>query len=291
MSSPEFDFAVLIPARNEEATIGRIVDECNRYCRKILVIDDGSSDKTGIEASHAGASVVKNLKPAGLGAALELGIEHLKKDGVAVIVTLDGDGAHDPAFIPSLLHHHASNEADLTLGSRFLNEPLAIDVPSPKRAANFFATSLVAAITGTDLTDVISGMRVLGPKVLNLKPKRTDYGFSQALVVQAIQNGLSISESPIAVRYDADNLFCTGKQELFENISFSIQISDNVDIRRQLFMLRTHVERLSRVSISIAGRLVVLHPIPEHNGFIFQFQSPWYAQLQEEADISPLIRF
>ena len=109
----------LLPAYNEEVSIGSVVLRTRKYADRVVVIDDGSSDRTSEVAALAGAVVLRHAKNQGKGAALKTGFESLNGD--AVIVTIDTDGQHDPADIPRLVDPILRGEADMVNGSRYLN--------------------------------------------------------------------------------------------------------------------------------------------------------------------------
>ena len=101
----------LLPAYNEEVSIGSVVLRTRAYADRVVVIDDGSSDHTAEVAALAGAEVLRHLKNQGKGAALKTGFSSLNGD--AVIVTIDTDGQHDPADIPRLVEPILRGEADM----------------------------------------------------------------------------------------------------------------------------------------------------------------------------------
>jgi len=106
---------VVIPAFNEERTIGEIVRRVKRYTDDVLVIDDGSWDKTRENALKSGARVISHGENRGYIAALRTGFKHAEGD---IIVVMDADGQHDPGDIPSLVKPILDDEADLVIGAR-----------------------------------------------------------------------------------------------------------------------------------------------------------------------------
>lgn len=109
----------ILPAYNEEVSIGSVVLRTRKFVDRVVVIDDGSSDRTSEVAALAGAVVLRHAKNQGKGAALKTGFEAMNGD--AVIVTIDSDGQHDPADIPRLVDPILRGEADMVNGSRYLN--------------------------------------------------------------------------------------------------------------------------------------------------------------------------
>ncbi len=120
--------AVIIPAYNEENAIGKVITKVPQYIPdigpvRIYVVDDGSVDKTGNIALKAGAHVVHHAINLGVGATTITGMQAALRDGADILVTLDGDGQHDPTEIEALVTPIAENDVDFVIGSRFLKKP------------------------------------------------------------------------------------------------------------------------------------------------------------------------
>ena len=113
---------VLIPAYNEGKGIGRVIEEIRKILPgiEVLVIDDGSMDECRQRAIETGAKVISHPFNLGYGSALQTGYKYALKEGYGTIVQLDGDGQHDPSYIPDLLAVVQRDEADIAIGSRFL---------------------------------------------------------------------------------------------------------------------------------------------------------------------------
>ena len=111
---------IIIPAYNEELTIGSVVALARKY-GDVLVVDDGSADRTSEIARNAGAFVIKHETNMGKGAALRTGFEYALSMDYKIVVTLDADGQHNPDEIPVLLEPIVNGKADLVIGSRYLN--------------------------------------------------------------------------------------------------------------------------------------------------------------------------
>lgn len=273
---------ILVPALNEARSIGTVVGECLAIecASTVLVVDDGSVDATGAIAVRAGATVLRNANKRGLGFSLRRGFRHLREHEFDIVITLDGDGAHDPALIPALIECHFEQRADLTVGTRFLPGKPSLTIPSSKAAANHFATALINCVLGSNFSDVASGMRVFGRKALRLSATSSNFAVAFEVLALSFRNGLRVVEYPIEVRYDAGELFCTNREELLDLVNFALQSSsDNERRSRALALLRERLARYELFVVTISGREVVGHPVPDYNGFVFQMQQPWYSLL------------
>ena len=112
------NITVILPAYNEEVSIGSIVLLTRFYADNVIVVDDGSSDRTAEVARKAGAEVIVHKVNQGKGAALKTGFTAAVSLGADVIVTMDSDGQHNPADIPKLVEPILKGEADMVNGSR-----------------------------------------------------------------------------------------------------------------------------------------------------------------------------
>ena len=112
-------FAV-IPAYNEEKHIGAIICGSKKYIANVVVVDDGSKDRTALEAKNKGAVVLRHIINLGKGAALKTGCDYALKEGASKIVVLDADAQHEPSSIPAFLK--AIEQNDVALGYRGLNK-------------------------------------------------------------------------------------------------------------------------------------------------------------------------
>ena len=165
----------LVPAYNEQEKIGQVVRKIIASGKgiDIVVIDDGSSDKTAAHARQAHARVVRLTSNMGYGVALQTGYKYALDGDYDYLVQLDGDGQHDPAYIPELLKVVMSGEADLALGSRFLQEKSPGKGPLPKYRAgtirklgiSIFAF-LTTRLVGLKVTDPTSGYQAFNKDVI-----------------------------------------------------------------------------------------------------------------------------
>jgi glycosyltransferase involved in cell wall biosynthesis len=189
----------IIPAYNEEKAIEKVVRGVQKYS-DVLVVDDGSADQTSLLAKNAGAIVVKHDKNIGKGAAIKTGLGYAIKWEYDVIIILDGDGQHDPQYIPLLLEGIGS--ADVIIGSRFRGIAPQ-NMPLQRRLSNGITTRLIRFVTGYHITDSQCGFRVISKKAapLFLNISYNDYVYESEVLCKASQNSLVVGEKPIECIY------------------------------------------------------------------------------------------
>lgn len=190
---------VVIPALNEEAAIGGVVREVPRdLVDEIIVVDNGSNDRTAEIAAGAGARVVR--EPArGYGAACLAGA--LAAGDTDILVFLDGDRNDDPSELPLVLGPVLAGDADLVVGSR-VGDRAARDVLTvQQRVGNRVVTALVRVLYGLTLTD-IGPFRAIRARVLrDLGMQDKTYGWPAEMVVKAARRGYRIVEVPVSCRH------------------------------------------------------------------------------------------
>jgi hypothetical protein len=194
-----------IPAFNEEKTIARVVLEAQRHADAVVVCDDGSSDLTCRIAQRLGADVVRHERNLGYGAAIKSLFERARELGADVLVTLDGDGQHNPDEIPSVAEPVISGVADIAVGSRFIDKRNGAVVPWYRRAGIRFISRLVDNRTKQGVLDAQSGFRAYGSKCLDgLTMEENGMGASVEILMSARKQGLRILEVPASCDYGAD---------------------------------------------------------------------------------------
>lgn len=191
---------VIIPAFNEAAVIERVLQGIRAVEPgvRVVVVDDGSSDGTGAIARRAGAHVLRLPFNMGYGVALQTGYKYALREGYDCVVQLDGDGQHEPADIPMLLGVITRNEADLALGSRFL-ERNTYRPGIPRRIGMGLFRALAFALSGVWYSDVTSGFQALSRDVLRFFATErypVDYPDADVLVMLN-RAGLRIREVPV----------------------------------------------------------------------------------------------
>jgi polyprenyl-phospho-N-acetylgalactosaminyl synthase len=152
----------LVPAYGAEATVGDVVRGIRRHVPRVLVVDDGSSDRTGERAKAAGAEVLRLEENGGKGTALRAGLARVLASDATHVALVDADGQHDPADLPGLLA--AAREGDaFVIGSR-MGEADAI--PAYRHRTNEIGSRILSRMTGLEIEDAQSGYRVVASDVL-----------------------------------------------------------------------------------------------------------------------------
>ncbi len=165
---------VVIPAYDEESTVGRVVTDVRGLDLDVLVVDDGSRDRTAAVARDAGARVVRLPVNVGVGGALRCGFAYAVRRGFARVVQVDADLQHQPDAIPALLAAADESGAELVVGSRFASEYRA---PRSRRLLMRMLAALVSRRVGARFDDVTSGFRVISEPLLSrfARDYRTEY--------------------------------------------------------------------------------------------------------------------
>jgi len=193
-----------IPAFDEEKTIAKVVLESQKYADKVVVCDDGSSDLTGEIALRLGAEVVRHETNLGYGAAIQALFNRARELGADVLVTLDGDGQHDPRDIPNVVEPIKNGAADVTVGSRFIDKHLSSVMPWYRRAGIKFISRLAASANNTKhgVQDAQSGFRAYSGKCLDkLVVAENGMGASAEILINARKQGFRIKEVAASCNY------------------------------------------------------------------------------------------
>jgi dolichol-phosphate mannosyltransferase len=188
-------FLTAIPVYNEERYLEGVLAEVRRYSPRILVVNDGSTDRTGqLLARQPGLEVITHPHNRGYGAALISAFDYALQDGVEVLVTMDCDGQHEPARIPVLLE--ALHDADIVSGSRYLRDFRQDGhAPQDRRRINQIITAELNARLGLNLTDAFCGFKAYRRDALaRLHITETGWGMPLQLWVQAAGTGLRVKE-------------------------------------------------------------------------------------------------
>jgi glycosyltransferase involved in cell wall biosynthesis len=196
---------IAIPAWNEQDSIGEVIAKVWEHQPEvhILVVDDGSTDRTAAQASALGAVVVSLPFNVGVGGAMRTAFLYAQRQGYSALVQVDADGQHDPADLDRLLSGLES--ADIVVGTRFHPDSMYF-VGGPRKWAMVLLSKSLSRMNRSPITDPTSGFRSAGPRAIELFA--TDYpaeylGDTVGSLSIGIQNGLVISETPVTMYYRA----------------------------------------------------------------------------------------
>jgi len=192
-----------IPAYNEEHHIEKLVKIATNYVDQVIVCDDGSVDNTANIAKRAGAIVISHKTNRGYGSSIISLFDYARNINAQVMITLDGDGQHNPEQIPLLLNTITQHNVDVVIGSRFLNN--SSEAPGYRKRGIKIITS--AANYGTDLkvSDSQSGFRAYSKNAIDaIHPTEEGMSVSTEILLKISNKGLSLAEVPITISYGDD---------------------------------------------------------------------------------------
>ena len=194
------NIAIIIPVYNEAEVIGEVLAEnriINNYTT--IVVDDGSSDDSFIQASLHASLALKHRINRGKGAAVKTGIMAANLLESEILVTMDGDGQHDPGDIEVLIAPILNNEADVVLGSRTLNRS---EMPAIKKIANFVGNFFTWLFYGIWVSDSQSGFRAYSKYAAHIIDTKADkYEYDSKVIREIKTNRLRFAEVPVQTRY------------------------------------------------------------------------------------------
>jgi glycosyltransferase involved in cell wall biosynthesis len=220
----------LLPAYNEEVSIGSVVLRTRQFADRIIVVDDGSSDRTAEVAALAGAEVLRHEVNRGKGAALKTGFAFISED--PVIVTIDTDGQHDPADIPRLVQPILRGEADMVNGSRYMNGNKK-DTPFYRRVGQTILDTATNLDSGLSVTDSQSGFRAFSGRAKDVfRFGQTGLAIESEMLADAAAAGLRITEVEIGVRYDVDG---SSENPVAHGVRVLLKVLRDMELRRPLY--------------------------------------------------------
>ena len=222
----------ILPAFNEEISIGSMVLHAREHAERVIVVDDGSSDRTVEIARFAGAEVIRHLKNKGKGAALKTGFDLAGQNGAKVIVTMDTDGQHDPEEIPKLVAPILQGEADMVNGSRYMNGKDR-NTPFYRRIGQNVLDKATNFNSGLQITDTQSGFRAFAKHTLPVfRFKSNGLAIESEMLKDASNAGLKIKEVEIGVRYDVD---CSSENPVTHGLRVLVKILEDIELNRPLY--------------------------------------------------------
>jgi hypothetical protein len=192
----------IVPAYNEEKNLGRLLAELRALDPdlEVVVISDGSTDRTAEVAANAGAHVVQLPFNLGIGGAVQTGFRFAWEGGYELAVRLDGDGQHDPAQLRGVVAPVATGEADLAIGSRFLSHG-GYRSSAARRIGIRVLARVVSWIGHQRLTDTTSGFQALNRKAIGLFAADLPHDYPEVEgLVMALRHKLRVKEVPVTMR-------------------------------------------------------------------------------------------
>ncbi len=206
---------VTIPSYNEEKTLPKVINEIPTKINgidkiEILVIDDGSSDKTSEVAKKNGAKVIRNTKNMGLAFTFSRGLETALDMGADIIINTDADFQYNQKQIPLVIQPVLDGNADIVLGSRF--KGWIEDMPFQKKWGNIAMSLMVRTLTGLDISDAQTGFRAFSRDAALKINIFSDYTYTQETILEAWEKKLVIKEVPVDFRKRND------KSRLISNV-------------------------------------------------------------------------
>jgi glycosyltransferase involved in cell wall biosynthesis len=193
-----FSPAALIPAYQAEETVGEVVRGARRHVDRVLVVDDGSMDRTGERAAGAGAEVLRLPENSGKGSAVRAGLERILASDATHVAFLDADGQHDPDDLPALLG--AARQGDsFVIGSRVARPE---ETPAVRYRTNEIGSRILTRMTGHEVEDGQSGYRVIAADLLRrLKLNARGYLIETEILLKAAPHVARFRHVPVRAIY------------------------------------------------------------------------------------------
>lgn len=192
---------IVIPARNEEKTIGNVIDSLKKHnYRNIIVVNDNSLDNTEKIAKQKGAVVLNHIINRGQGASIATGNDYALRHGADIIVHFDADGQMMAEDIPAMIAPIIKKQADVTIGSRFLG--VNSNVPKIKMITLWLGKIFLRTLYGVKLTDSQCGFRAVSRKAANLIEIKQDKAeHASEILIEIFNKKIRYKEIPVKIRY------------------------------------------------------------------------------------------
>jgi glycosyltransferase involved in cell wall biosynthesis len=192
----------VVPAFNEENSIGRVIDEIRAFDHgfEVVVVDDGSTDRTAQLAAERGAVVLKLAFNLGIGGAMQTGYRYAFEHGFELAVQIDGDGQHDPRELPAIVKPLLEDEADMVVGSRFIG-PTAYRGTFMRRMGIRLFARIVSVLVRQRVTDTTSGFRALNRRAIRLFAADYPHDYPEVeATLMLVRHRLRLKEVPVTMR-------------------------------------------------------------------------------------------
>ncbi len=208
MHIPKSEVWFVLAAYNEEKRISKTINDLKKKgYSKIVVVDDGSTDNTYNLAKSQGVHVIRHIINRGQGAALQTGMNYALKKGARFIVHFDADGQHRVEDVHRLLKPLLNKEADIVLGSRFLNKQFKSNIPLNRLVYLKFGILFTRLMTGLKLTDTHNGFRAMTRNAAEKLVITLDKMAHASEILELIaKNNLRFVEVPVIIEYDQERM-------------------------------------------------------------------------------------
>ena len=228
---------IIIPAYNEAANIEKVINNIvqNYPQYDYVIINDGSTDKTEKVCINAGYQVLNLPINMGIGGAVQTGYRYAKKNNYDAAVQIDGDGQHDVAFLEDMLKLLETGEADVVIGSRFVQKE-GFQSSQIRRVGIRFLSILARILTGVQVRDITSGYRVVNRRFIEIYANDypADYPEPEAMIIAAVHGGV-IKEYPVVMRERENG---TSSITFKKSVYYMIKVTLAMLVRRLSFGVR-----------------------------------------------------
>ncbi len=228
---------IIIPAYNEAANIEKVINNIvqNYPQYDYVIINDGSTDKTEEVCANAGYQVLNLPINMGIGGAVQTGYRYAKKNNYDAAVQIDGDGQHDVAFLEDMLKLLETGEADVVIGSRFVQKE-GFQSSQIRRVGIRFLSILARILTGVQIRDITSGYRVVNRRFIEIYANDypADYPEPEAMIIAAVHGGI-IKEYPVVMRERENG---TSSITFKKSVYYMIKVTLAMLVRRLSFGIR-----------------------------------------------------
>ena len=228
---------IIIPAYNEAANIEKVINNIvqNYPQYDYVIINDGSTDKTEKVCINAGYQVLNLPINMGIGGAVQTGYRYAKKNNYDAAVQIDGDGQHDVAFLEDMLKLLETGEADVVIGSRFVQKE-GFQSSQIRRVGIRFLSILARILTGVQVRDITSGYRVVNRRFIEIYANDypADYPEPEAMIIAAVHGGV-IKEYPVVMRERENG---TSSITFKKSVYYMIKVTLAMLVRRLSFGFR-----------------------------------------------------
>jgi glycosyltransferase involved in cell wall biosynthesis len=223
---------VVLPAYNEETSIGSIVLLARIHSDNVIVVDDGSSDRTGEIARKAGVEVISHSTRKGKSKALETGFKAAADLGADIIVTMDSDGQHNPIDIPKVVAPILKGEAEMVNGSRYLNN-LGKSSSFYRHIGKNVLSSSTKLNSGTNITDSESGFRAFAASTKNIFHFNAQSAtIEREMLAEAGNSGIRVKEVEIGSFYNFND---SPKNPMKYILELLVKVMKDMDANKPLY--------------------------------------------------------